>query len=288
MTLETLALLNDEQASRLLARAVMSTLPDPLAEEAAEPDAQVEAVIAEVRAALRLKDGDDSLKAFSAIRSELARLISEQVLSADTKQAAINRASAAGRLGAGSYQISFSDRFDEIFRPLGVRRSTAEKAVRDADVFCHIVANGSDENTDPVLSLFVKRMPAKGILPNHHILIHAGRMGADLKIDAAWWVYDAPTSARGPIDFLRSFTDRFGERVEIGGQMGTLIFDQPYLLPFEDEPTDGLNLDGVKGARGWGMSRISWDKDKKVAVVQLAYAVDTQSYQQSLRRLGAI
>ena len=166
MTIDALKSFSDEEASQILAQAVLTTLPSPSDPQSDQSGSTiVSAVLTELRTRLKIEDSDQSSKARAALQAELAKEMSARVLNDASRAAAINRASAAGRLGTGSYRVKFVEPFDKSFRPLGVRRSTVEKAIRDSD-FEHHAAGDFISPTDTVFSFFLKRMPAKGVLPN--------------------------------------------------------------------------------------------------------------------------
>jgi uncharacterized protein (DUF736 family) len=159
-----------------------------------------------------------------------------------------------------------------------------------ADHIQHLNSKTGEEHGS-VMSLFLKRFPPKNLLGEHYLLVQALRSGIELSVDAAWWLHRSEIGTPAnetPLEFLRAFLVRYGNQIEVNGEVGTLLINVPLDGNYDENPAKEISYPGHRSEEGLSFCGTVWNAENKTAYVHVAYSVDIPSYRASLRELGAL
>jgi hypothetical protein len=229
MSLDILSKYDSRTADGILAAAALST--GYFATEADRPELlkryhrEVNDVLEQVRATLRIAKNDYSSAATSSIDKFFAKEISSRVLTEASAVEALNRAGQAGRVPPSLYTVFLGKPFLDRFLPLGIRPPHVEDAVKNPDEFQHFLTEFQPAESRDILSLFLKRIETRN-KPPHWLLVQAVRQGLMQHVQSAWRIFPNDidlSEAQSPVDLLKAFALRFGERFVLHGHAAQFV-----------------------------------------------------------------
>ena len=224
--LNTLSSYSSREIEGILSSTVLSMLPDPgiyPSDEGHSSDLDIRTrVIDEICQKHKIEDWDSQEG-----RSQVMKVISSLIMDTSIPKDKIDSIKASighrGILRADRYKIEYMDVFDEMFKPLGTRKSHIESALRNPDSFEHL-SLGSDQES--ASSIYCKIVGSK---PNDFTLIvSAKREGYTQKVGYAWRAYHAEFpyfNLRSPIAILSEFVNRYGLEMTMGGRKSKLFIN---------------------------------------------------------------
>jgi hypothetical protein len=196
------------------------------------PAAATTELLSELRANVKPNQHEDDEHYLSRLASVLSDSMSSAVLSSANLQEVRNRAGRRGTLPPSLYHLQFTRHFHAQKDLLSIRESYVERAVQQADMVQHLSPSGFPEN-GLYVSLFVKT-PTQRQLPNHTLLIRADRIGAELFIgDAFYLFHDAFhwNDLSSPLSMLFAFLDAFSLPIVLDEKPEKIILDRQLTFP---------------------------------------------------------
>jgi hypothetical protein len=275
---------NPNDASDILARAALFAGPHPgmLGDQSRE--AEIVAVLTEIRNRLGLAMHDESPEAARKIDEELSNEL-ESVGFADTDfEKVYDGLGARGELPISSYNITLLGAFPSSFRE---NLLTLRKAVVSADKIQHLSVP-LDTKTHPEqsrLSLFVKSIGTGK--KRHWLLIQGNRSGRNLELTNAVRVTDHVENlarAQEPFDLLKAFMLHYGFEIELNGIHRGKFLEDIDLGPWNNikYTVRATDSDG----RPEYMSQSFYKTNDNRARLSNAYSIDVKKYMADRTRMG--
>jgi hypothetical protein len=282
--LELLKGLSRDEASKLLAAAarILSPhadehLPLPVSAQDAKK------LLARLKEALGLSSEEEDDTAQGRLHAAITQMICEVLLSPDSFEAAVNRASSKGQLPVNAYEISKHSDFP------GVRPNQIDGAVRSPDLIRHITSEEDISHSFPQFSLFAKySKPAFGF-EDRWLIVSAARLRRRLEVYSAWWVFPSLSGRieyNDPLEVLLSFLELFGLDIRCGDQASRFIERADIPFNAATDPPE-IPLEVLGAVRRYLISGVArWDEEHRIYSIRMAYAVDIVRYENFLRSKG--
>jgi hypothetical protein len=230
MSLEVLRRFDRETSNTILAVTALSTTANPAIDDTGKLitkyQAEVDAVLAEIRQKLRLRENDQSSKAKASIDDFLVKALDDAVLVGGAADAALKRAAQAGRLTPAAYKVIQPDPFRNRFFPLAVRKDQVEEAIHRPDDFQHLMTDRALEGEEDVFSVFLKQYDGRRRSDPNWFLVQSYRRELEQVAQSAWRIFPSDvdlTKAEKPLAVLEAFVERFGIEVQVGDRKGKFI-----------------------------------------------------------------
>lgn len=290
-----------KEVAKLLSAVAGTLLPTPTASNVIsqmgnDPEF-VEAILSEIRARLRVRKGDQSVKTQSQIYAFLSQEISEATLTREAINKVESRLGDRGDLHPSRYEIRFTGGALERIEATGNRRGNVIEAVTHPDQVVHLKAKYLSEEYDPRLTFSIKSVTTKRAEDRFILFVYSHRVGKFLYVAGAFRIYlsdvqvDDPSD---PIDVVRSFANSFGANFQLGDKVSKFMLHETVALKHEPNKDDALRkdmkvLDALTGHHYGsviisGKSVIRGGSNEVVIEVILGLMLDIDKYLAYLRR----
>jgi hypothetical protein len=258
-----------------------------------EEHALREAVLLEMRRSLNVAPDDSSQETLERI-SDALDVEGDRLIGPTDEDSTLIHLSEKGELPSDLYEVEIIINIEQFHgRKFPHEARLIREAVKTPDREQHF--GPLEKVGEPALiSLFAKFFPNEYPLRGFTMLVAGRRRGMILDVHQAWRVYADLvdlTRADTLVDMLRSFSNRFGAEIKLGGQIGTFIYaaeiprDTPVSTSFEMSERDKYGK--VRAKRHITVTCfVSTPPEGALATVALAVGIDLDLYREALQQRG--
>jgi hypothetical protein len=290
-----------KDVARLLSVVAGSLLPNPAVsdvvnETGTDPEF-VKIVLSEIRARLRVREGDRSIKTQSQIYAFLSQEISKATLSDEAASNVKTRLGNRGELHPSQYEVRFPGNTLEQLETIGERKNNIIEAITRPDKVVHFKPKYLSEDRDPRITISSKFIAPRRVDDEFILLVFCIRSGYVQHVRSALRVYRTDVNLNNTenlLDVITEFTNSFGVTSRIGHKVfklmlnETITFDQS-LSRFNPIGRYVKVVDLPKGHTfgsvfAGGETNITSPSGGTVAEVVLSFAFDLTKYMTALRR----
>jgi hypothetical protein len=290
-----------KEVARLLSAVSRTLLPNPgvgamIQTTGADPEF-VRAVLSEIRRYLKVREGDQSTRAYTRIFAFLSEEISRSTLPKAVVSNVKTRLGNRGELRPSQYEVKFSPRAVQQLQALGSSPSHVEEAVTHPDKVVHLKSKYLPEGNDPRVTVSMKLIPAKRTEDNFILLVLTERDGHIQNVRGAFRVYYSDVNiheAEGPIELLRLLVNSVGLDFNLGDKVFWFMHHETvklehkithpnylvsYVKPIGISPERSLG-----GFFFGGQSHIKGPLDEHISEIVLGFMIDMTEYIAILRK----
>lgn len=242
-----------------------------------------ELVFKEIKKELGVSETDSSIEANIRVTEVLSKELDRLMLANSDISKIKERVGQKGLLNIQDYKIQFAPSF-KTYQKIGIRRSHAERAIRDSFVVQHIFPEEFGTHNTDSISLFLQYPTS-----NFCLLVLAVRDHATLIVCHSWRIYRSDINMfqySDPLSLMKAFIEKYGLEFHIGDNIKKtkFVFYKKFNKDLSKEINDVIEIFTPMIGKIILNIYCKPNKAKQTTEIALGFILDFEKYAKVIRQ----